>query len=261
MPPAEEDAMNTCAVVGTVRDLWRFPVKSMRGERLAQATLGTRGLVGDRAWALVDQATGRPASAKKQNDFPGLMDFQARFIAEPRSADDVPPVAITLPDGTRVSSDAGEADRALSAWFRRELRLVPMATAGAFLDAFPVSVLTTSTLFRFEELAPGSRFDPRRFRMNLVLDTGAPGFIENGWIGRRLGIGDAAWLDVEEHDSRCVMTTLAQDDLPDDPDIMRTMTEHNRIPARGGRAQPCAGVYATVATAGSVRVGDRVTID
>jgi len=253
--------MNTCAVVGTVLQVWRFPVKSMRGERLEHAGITPGGLVGDRAWALIDQATGKPASAKKVNDFPQLMDIEARFAEPPRIGGGVPAVVITLPDGTRAGSEGGEADRALSAWFRREVRLVPNATEGAFHDAYPVSVLTTSTLYRFEEVTPGSRFDPRRFRMNLVLDTGAPGFLENGWLGHQLGIGDAVWLDVKEPDSRCVMTTLAQDDLPDDPDVMRTMTEHNRIPARGGRLAPCAGVYASVATPGAVSVGDRVTID
>lgn len=253
--------MNTCAVVGSVLQLWRFPVKSMRGERLEQAEITPGGITGDRAWALIDVATGQPASAKKVNDFPGLMDFEARFVEPPRHGADVSAVLITLPDGSRAGSEGGEADRALSAWFKRELRLVRNTTEGAYLDAFPVSLLTTSTLYRFEELTPGSRFDPRRFRMNLILDTGAPGFIENGWIGRQVGIGDAAWLDVEQADSRCVMTTLAQDDLPEDRDIMRTMTEHNRIPARGGRPAPCAGVYASVATPGVIAVGDRVTID
>ena len=253
--------MNTCAVVGSVLQLWRFPVKSMRGERLERAEITPGGLVGDRAWALIDQATGKPASAKKVKDFPGLMDFDARFVEPPVGGGEIPVVVITLPDGSSASSESGEADRALSAWFRRELKLVRNTTDGAFLDAYPVSLLTTSTLYRFEELAPGSRFDPRRFRMNLILDTGAPGFLENGWLGHQLGIGDAAWLDVREPDSRCVMTTLAQDDLPDDPDVMRTMTEHNRIPARGGRPAPCAGVYASVATPGAVAVGERVTID
>ena len=253
--------MNTCAVVGSVLQLWRFPVKSMRGERLERAEITPLGIVGDRAWVLIDVATGKRASAKKANDFPGLMDIVASFVEPPGPGGGVPPVAIVLPDGTTATSEGGEADRALSEWFGRELRLVPEPEPGSFLDLFPVSVLTTSTLYRFEEVTPGSRFDPRRFRMNLILDTGAPGFIENGWLGRQVGLGDAAWLRITEPDGRCVMTTMAQDDLPDDPDIMRTMMEYNRIPAHGGRVQPCAGVYAAVATPGVVAVGDRVTID
>jgi len=253
--------MNTCAVVGTVLQLWRFPVKSMRGERLERAAITPEGLVGDRAWALIDVATGKPASAKKLNDFPGLMDLEARFVEPPRAGGEVPPVAITFPDGSTAKSEGGEADSALSAWFKREMRLVRGPAAGSYIDLFPVSVLTTSTLYRFEELTPGSRFDPRRFRMNLILDTGAPGFIENGWLGRRLGIGDAAWITITEPDARCIMTTMAQDDLPDDRDIMRTMMAHNRIPVGDSAPKPCAGVYAAVTTPGEVAVGDRVTIE
>jgi uncharacterized protein YcbX len=253
--------MNTCAVVGTLRQIWRFPVKSMRGERLEKAAITERGLVGDRAWALIDQATGKPASAKRVADFPDLLNFEARFVEPPRAGGGVPAVIITLPDGSTAGSDAGEADRALSAWFRREVRLVAGTPQAAFLDAYPLSVLTTSTLFRLEEFTPGSRFDPRRFRMNLILDTGPPGFIENGWIGHQLGIGDAAWLEVREPDARCVMTTLAQDDLPEDRDIMRTLMKHNRLDVGASVPQPCAGVYATVAVAGDVSVGERVVVD
>lgn len=253
--------MNTCAVVGTIREIWRFPVKSMRGERLQQAEVTARGLLGDRAWALVDQSTGKPASAKKVNDFPGLMDFQARFLDEPTADGAMPPVIITLPDGQVATSEDGEADRVLSAWFKRELKLVHNTSEKSFLDAYPLSLLTTSTIYRLEELAPGSLFDPRRFRMNLTLDTGAPGFLENGWLGRQVGLGDAAWLKVTLPDSRCVMTTLAQDDLPEDREIMRTLMRHNRLEIGESTPRPCAGVYADVAVAGEVRVGERVVVD
>jgi uncharacterized protein YcbX len=253
--------MISCAVVGSVAGIYRFPVKSMQGERVGEAELAGGGFPGDRAWALVDRRSGRPVSAKKVSEFPGLMEFAAEFLEAPGSAGEPPPVRITLPDGRAVRSDGGEADRALSDWFGRELALVPAPTAGGFLDAYPVSLITRSTLRRFEELAPGSRFDPRRFRMNLVIDTGAPGFVENGWLDRQLSIGDATQLAVTEFDSRCIMTTLAQGDLPEDPRIMRTMMEHNRLSAHGSRLQPCAGVYAEVIAPGVVRVGDPVVID
>jgi uncharacterized protein YcbX len=253
--------MNTCAVVGTVLQIWRFPVKSMRGERLEKASITSRGLVGDRAWALIDQSTGKPVSAKRVADFPKLMDCQARFAQSPRADGEMPAVTITLPDGSTAGSESGVADRALSAWFGRKVKLVAQEPEAPFLDAYPVSVLTTSTLYRLEELTPGSRFDPRRFRMNLILDTGPPGFVENGWIGRQLGIGDAAWLRVAEPDARCVMTTLAQDDLPEDRDIMRTLMQYNRLDVGAPVPQPCAGVYATVAVAGEIAVGERVVLD
>jgi uncharacterized protein YcbX len=269
--------MTDSASVGTVAELWRFPVKSMQGERLGQAELTDRGLVGDRAYGLIDLATGKAASGKSLNEFPGLMDFRATFVQEPQAADGPPAVRIEFPDGSVVSSDSAGADRALSAWFKREVKLARakpvqpsprrarfniegLVAADSLLDAFPVSLITTSTLYRCCELRPGSRFDPRRFRMNLVLKTGAPGFLENGWIGRGLTVGEALRLSVTSLDPRCVMTTLPQDDLPEDPDILRTLMEHNRHQVADLGRLPCAGVYAVVAEPGSVRVGDNIVL-
>src|SRR5262249_34909390 len=119
--------------------------------------------------------------------------------------------------------------------------------------------MTTSTLARLTELGPGSRFDLRRFRMNVIVDAPARGFIENDWVGRAVAVGDAVQLKITVPDGRCVMTTLAQGDLPQDPGILRTLVQHNRIPAGSG-VYPCAGVYAVVSTPGSLRVGDRVVV-
>ena len=130
---------------------------------------------------------------------------------------------------------------------------------GAFFDLFPVSVMTTSTLDRLNELRPGSRFDERRFRMNVIVETSEAGFLENGWPGRGLQVGDAARLGVAIPDPRCVMTTLAQDELPKDTEVLRTLARQNRIDVAGGM-YPCAGVYATVESAGRIREGDAVTL-
>ena len=97
-------------------------------------------------------------------------------------------------------------------------RGLPSAVAeGAFFDLFPFSVLTTSTLDQLGELEPQSRFDVRRFRMNVIVDTPASGFVENEWVGRTLAIGDEVQLGVALPDPRCVMPSLPQEDLPRDP--------------------------------------------
>ena len=142
-----------------------------------------------------------------------------------------------------------------------ELGLASPVPVGSFFDVFPVSVLTTSTLERLREIRPQSDFDQRRFRMNLIVDTEEPGFVENDWVGYELGIGDTVRLNVAKPDARCVMTTLAQDDLPKDTDILRTLTGHNRIQVGDVGQFPCAGVYAVVAAQGTVRTGDRVGLD
>jgi uncharacterized protein YcbX len=296
--------MATNESIGSVEGLWRFPVKSMRGERLEQAELTEQGLLGDRAHALIDTATGKVVSAKSVRLFPDLFACRAEFVEPPRVGDDLPPVRITLPDGATVTSDSGDADRVLSAHFRRDVTLARSAPdeytidqyhpdiedvdpaghrdtvvaqklgaaffadagipspvpAGSFLDLFPVSVLTTSTLARLGELRPQSRFDERRFRMNVIVGTDEAGFVENNWIGHRLEVGDAVRLNVALPDPRCVMTTLAQDELPKDVDVLRTLVQHNRVQVAGGGLFPCAGVYAVVEAPGTLRTGDLVAI-
>jgi uncharacterized protein YcbX len=263
-----------------------------------------RGLLGDRAYALVDAETGKVVSAKSTKRFPDLFGCRAAFVVPPRAGDEVPPVRIELPDGTAVASDSGDADRVLSAFFRREVTLARMAPddftvdqyhpdvedvdpfghrdtvveqklgaaffadlgvpspvpAGSFFDLFPVSVLTTSTLARLGELRPESRFDERRFRMNMIVGTEEAGFVENGWIGCRLAFGDAVRLRVAMPDPRCVMTTLAQEELPADADVLRTLVRHNRLEIDGTGRFPCAGVYAVVEAPGTIRTGDGVAL-
>ncbi|MBP7777908.1 MAG: MOSC domain-containing protein [Acidobacteria bacterium] len=289
---------------GTIAGLWRFPVKSMAGERLEHADLSERGLLGDRAYALVDAATGKVASAKSVRLFPNILACQARFVEPPRAGHDLPAVRIVLPDGTAVTSDAGNRDSVLSSYFKREVTLgrtapesftidqyhpdiegadpaghrdtvveakvgsaffaeAGMASpvpVGAFFDLFPVSVLTTSTLEQLRAHRPQSSIDERRFRMNVIVETTSPGFVENGWVGRDLAIGATARLHVAMPDPRCVMTTLTQDDLPSDPEILRALVTHNRIQIGDAGQFPCAGVYAVVAAGGLLHTGDPVVV-
>ena len=296
--------MATNWIVGAVAGLWRFPVKSMRGERLEQAELTEHGLVGDRAYALIDANTGKVVSAKSVKLFPDLFNCRAAFVEPPRSGGELPPVQITLANGTSVTSDSSDVDRVLSSYFRRDVTLARAAPddftidqyhpdiedvdpagyrdtfveqklgsaffaqaglpsplpADSFLDLFPVSVLTTSTLEQLSELRPQSRFDQRRFRMNVIVDTKEGGFVENDWVDHELAIGEAVRLGVALPDPRCVMTTLAQEELPKDTEVLRTLTRHNRVQVGAAGLFPCAGVYAVVEVPGTLRVGDRVAL-
>ena len=296
--------MATNGVVGSVAGLWRFPVKSMRGEQLEQAELTGSGLVGDRAFALIDTDTGKVVSAKSVRLFPDLLGCRAEFVEAPQSGRELPPVRIVLPDGTSVTSGSSEVDRVLSAYFRRDVTLARVAPpdftidqyhpdledvdpaghrntfveqklgsaffaeaglpspvpVGSFFDLFPVSVLTTSTLTRLSQLRPESRFDERRFRMNVIVGTQEAGFLENDWVGREVALGDTARLRVARPDARCVMTTLAQGDLPNDTNVLRTLTQHNRVEVGAAGQFPCAGAYAVVEAPGTMRIGDRVAL-
>jgi uncharacterized protein len=150
-------------------------------------------------------------------------------------------------------------EQKLGAAFFADAGLPSPVPVGAFFDLFPVSVLTTSTLQQLSELQPESRFDERRFRMNVIVDTDEVGFVENDWVSRQLVIGDAVRLSVAIPDPRCVMTTLAQEELPRDSDILRTLIQYNRIDVGGGRF-PCAGVYAVVEAPGTMRPGQGVAL-
>ncbi|HYM16629.1 MAG TPA: MOSC N-terminal beta barrel domain-containing protein [Dehalococcoidia bacterium] len=294
----------TDAGMASVKEVWRYPVKSMQGERLDQAEITAGGVVGDRAYALVDRSTGKVVSAKSVRLFGGLLGFQAAFVEPPRPGGEPSPVRITFPDGTSVTSDSGDAERLLSTFFRRDVALARVAPddftidqyhpdvegadpaghrdtvvearlgaalfaqigapspvpQGSFFDVFPVSVLTTSTLTRLDELQHGSRFDARRFRMNVIVETGDAGFVENAWVGKAVAVGGDVRLQIALPDPRCVMTTLAQDDLPADTDVLRALVKHNRLDLGPLGHYPCAGVYAVVGAPGTIRTGDRVSI-
>jgi MOSC domain-containing protein len=289
--------------VGAIAALWRFPVKSMPGERLGAAEVMPGGVVGDRAYALIESETGKVVSGKNPRLGPAMLACRAEFAESPRAGEDPPPVRITLPDGTSTTSDAPDVDATLSGYLGRVVTLaraapedftidqyhpdmegldpeghrdtvtesklgsaffaeagLPSAVpVGAFFDLFPVSVMTTSTLDQLNELRPESRFDERRFRMNVIVGTGNGGFVENDWIGRALELGDGVRLTVSLPDPRCVMTTMAQGELPKDTEILRTLVRHNRIDVAGG-LYPCAGVYATVDAPGTLHAGDQAVL-
>ena len=289
---------------GTVAGIWTFPVKSMQGERIEHGVFTEKGLLGDRAYALIDTETGKVASAKSVRLFPDLLNCKAAYMEPLRPEGELPPVQISLPDGTSVDSDAGGVDKILSAFFGRSVTLAKSAPedftidqyhpdvadadprghrdaevdqklgsaffaeaglpspvpAGSFFDLFPASVLTTSTLNQLSQLQPGSNFDERRFRMNVIVNTREAGFVENDWIGHELAMGDTMRLHVAMPDPRCVMTTLAQDGLSQDDEVIRTLVLHNRLQVTDAGLFPCAGVYAAVQVPGNLQTGDSVSL-
>ena len=295
--------MEASEPVGTVRALWRFPVKSMLGEELDAAELTEGGVVGDRAYALLDRETGKIASAKHAKLWPNLLKCRAAFVEPPMPGADAPPARIELADGTSVLSDAPDVDAVLSSFFGRDVELSSAADNGytidqyhpdeenydpdghrdevveaqlgaaffnerglpsavpedSFFDLFPLSVLTTSTLERLAELEPEADFDLRRFRMNVIVDGADPGFVENGWVGRSIQIGDDVRLGVALPDPRCCMPSLEQEDLPRNPKVLKALARHNRIDVAGA-LYPCAGVYAVAEATGTVRRGDSVSL-
>jgi uncharacterized protein YcbX len=269
--------------VGSVVSLWRYPVKSMMGEELNATEVTKVGLLGDRAYALVDSSDGKVASAKNPRKWPQLFDFRAALADAPGIGAKVPPVRITLPDGTVANSEQPDLNQILSKVLEREVTVesaspnVRTAAAeeywpdieglehrdtvtdfglpeGTFFDCAVVHLLTTATLDRLRQLYPPGRFEVRRFRPNIVVETTSRGkdFVEDAWIGQILAIGDAVRLSITGPCARCVMTTLPQGDLPRDTGILRTAAQHNRANV---------GVYASVLQGGKVRRGDSVRLE
>jgi uncharacterized protein YcbX len=138
--------------------------------------------------------------------------------------------------------------------------LAAMAPHPAFFDLAVLHLITTATMRRLRELAPGATFDERRYRPNVVLEGEGEGFVENGWAGRAIAFAGGATAAVTIPTMRCVMTTLAQGDLPRDPDTLRTVAKHNRVEIPGLGTWACAGVYADITGPGELAVGEAYEI-
>ena len=275
--------MSEGAGLGTVAVLRRYPVKSMLGEDLTAGDVTMAGLAGDRVLGLVHRQTGKVASAKNPRAWRRLL----TLTAASRGA----AVTITFPGGTVVTGTGPGTDAALSEFLGQPVTLaatpppdatldravpeevlrdgihVPVsvevshlggASAGDnFVDFAPLHLLTTSTLDRIAALSPRGTVELERYRPNIVIRTGTPGFAENDWAGRDLRIGPDLVIRVIARTPRCAIPTLEHGELPRDSDALRVPAAHNRISAMAGFGpQPCAGVYAQVLRPGRIRIGD-----
>jgi uncharacterized protein YcbX len=280
--------------VGTIKELRRYPVKSMLGESIDASEVTERGLAGDRAYALVDADTGKIVSAKRPRLWGRMFELHASL-----GAGGAPVIA--LPDGSTIDAADPNADRVLSDVLGRKVSLVSTAKdvgileevwieekqadpygpvvgkegadrlieipasigapAGTFFDYSALHLVTTGTLGRLADEYRDGRFDVRRFRPNIVVEVPEHDFVENAWVGRLLKIGDAVRTEVLAATPRCIMTTLPQEDLPKDTGILRTAAQINKQPFGPFEGQPCVGVYAEVLAGGTLRVGDPVVLE
>jgi uncharacterized protein YcbX len=273
--------------IGVVQALYRYPVKSMQGERLREVEIGAQGVVGDRAYAL-REANGRVMTAKK---WPTLLEYYARYEAAP-IPDTLASLRITLPDGRSLQVHDPNASAALSDLLGVPVVLervrpdqhtragidpatvfgeVPVETLkpgftaatlpdsfalppGTFFDAASLHILASGTLAHLHRLtSEDAQLDPRRFRPNMVIDTepGIEGFLEDDWLDGTLEVGERVSLGQLRPTVRCVMTTHPQADLERDVRILRTAAQHH---------QAEVGVWAAIGTPGHVQVGDPVVL-
>lgn len=268
-------------LVGSIASLWRYPVKSMLGEELQTSEVTAHGLLGDRAYALLDVNSGKIASAKNPKKWAKLLEFQATFVATLHESESVPPVNIDFPDGTSMTSTAPDASKILSTLLGQDVQILAAAPEAAsldqywppvegtayqdavtqlslpsytFFDSCPIHAITTATLARLQELYPEGQFDPRRFRPNLVIEptSRAITFLEDDWVGGILAIGETVRLSINTACPRCVVTTLAQSGLPDDLNILRTTARYNNV---------IAGIRTSVLQGGTIHRDDPIWLE
>ena len=273
--------------IGVVKDLFRYPVKSMGGERLRAVDIAAHGVIGDRAYAL-REANGRIVTAKK---WANMLEFGARYDAPPIPGV-LAPLRIILPDGRTIQAQAPDASAMLSAVLGRPVVLeraqsdetsraeidpatvfgdVPVEQVlaertaatmpdsfallpGTFFDSGSIHVLASGTLAHLRTLiGADAQLDPRRFRPNILVETapGVEGFLEDDWLEGTLEVGESVTIVQMQPMLRCVMTTHQQADLVRDLRILRTAAQHHH---------DHVGVRAAIGTAGTVRVGDSVVL-
>lgn len=233
-------------VIGRVAALWRFPVKSMAGEPMEAAELGWAGIRGDRQYAFLRHGSLSRFPWFTGRDANGMLLYRAAYRdpADPKLS----PIDVTTPEGETLPIDAEELRERLGEEGGMAVDLV--RSGRSFFDAMPVSIVTTAT-HRELDVACGAAIDPRRFRINVVIDSDGR---ESDWAERMLAFGDAdagPQMIVHYPIDRCVMVTIDPDTATRAPAVLKTVVRDfgNRI-----------GIYASPARIGTIRVGDEVRL-
>ena len=246
-----------------IAQLWRYPVKSLLGERLPSLSLVGDGVDGDRLWGILDRADGRILTARRES--------RLLFAASRMGTGNVP--WITLPDGQLLTGPGPATDDALSAWLGKPVTLVCATECDAaraeyfadatddssraiewtmpkdrFVDAYPVLVMSTAGLRGGAAAYAAGAWDVRRFRPNILIDVEGEDWLEDAWADRRLRVGTAQLIP-RRRCIRCTMVNRAQPGLDRDVNIYKTL---NRV--HGGDA----GMWTQVALPGSLSEGDVV---
>lgn len=225
----------------SVAELWRYPVKSVGGERLAGADVTFAGVRGDRAWAVWDEVREEITWAGQIHP---LMSVTARLGGDPGADAHAEMVA---PDGSAWRSDHSGAAAWLSGVVGHPVRLMRFPGDE---NAGTLHLLTTASLRTMAAALPSSRIDVTRFRPNILLEAGASGHPEHRWLGRRLQVG-AVTLRITGFCRRCVMINQATPAVPADPAVLRWVARE---------LGNLFGVYADVEVPGVIHPGDPVAL-
>lgn len=283
--------------VGTVSELWRYPVKSMGGEQIASTAIDQNGVAGDRGWVIRENGENRTA-----RQVPRLLHCAARYVEAPSAERRSPQFEVTLPDDEILDSAAANFEQRLSEVLGREIAVLPLHPAedldhyrrppadpsvdqmasmrevfgleegdpfpdlgdipldilaqfqsppGTYFDAFPIHILTTASLNTLASVGAGDDADVRRFRPNVLIDTGdAEGLLEVDWTGKKLRLGEVV-IELRTTTVRCSIPAHAQRDFGSSRAVGRALIEQTR---------QHLGSYCHVLEPGSVNIGDTVEL-
>jgi uncharacterized protein len=258
------------SIIGKVDSLWRYPVKSMRGEELDEAFAGFSGIYGDRLFAFKSSASPKGFPYFTAREQTKLLQYRPRFrypdkaarpvnLSEAESMGANPVSAnpselmidVETPDGRTLAID----DPALMTMVRADIdekhQLTLMRSERAMTDCRPFSMFSLQSARQLAE-ETGTPMDKRRFRANVYVDlTSAQGFAENDYVGRSLRIGPKVVVTILERDPRCMMITLDPDTGEKTPAILKKVAQ-----AHDGMA----GVYGAVMLEGMLHKGDSIEL-
>jgi len=260
------------AIIGTVESLWRYPVKSMRGEEMDELFAGYAGVYGDRLFAFASSASPKGFPFLTGRNQPEMILYRARFRnpekaarpvnfseaetlspnINPISADASEMIAdVETPDGKTFAIDDPALIDSLRAGLDGTHRLTLLRSDKAMTDCRPVSIFAVQTARQLGE-ETGTAVDQRRFRANVYLDlTNAEGFTEDQFVGRSLRIGAKVTVAVLQRDGRCMMITLDPDTAEKTPAVLKAVAQAH---------EGMAGVYGAVLVEGLIRKGDPVEL-
>ena len=260
------------SIIGKVESLWRYPVKSMRGEELDEVFAGYGGVYGDRLFAFKSSANRQGFPFFTGRDKRQMIRYRARFRDPEKAArpinfgeaeklsPNINPISasaaelmidVDTPDGKTFAID----DPALIDNLRTDIdekhELTLLRSDKAITDCRPLSIFAVQTARRLGE-ETGGAVDKRRFRANIYVDLiGSDGFAEDGLVGRSLRIGSKVAVAILQRDGRCMMITLDPDTGEKEPAILKKVAQ-----AHDGMA----GVYGAVLVEGLIRKGDSIEV-
>lgn len=226
--------------LGKVESLWRYPVKSLLGESLEAIDINSRGVSGDRLYA-ISNSYGKFGSGKDTRRFrriDGLFSMSAQSTENG--------ISITFPDGNALPGNSPSINSMLSQTLGQNVTLTKEAEVSHFDDG-AIHILTTASLYKLHEKLPHSGVEPRRFRPNIVIATQLH---DRELLGKVINIGSVS-LEITHSTERCRMITIDQLDLEYSPEILKTVSQDFGLDF---------GVYAKVLSVGSISVGDRAEV-